>query len=340
MYRILGGDRNEYGPASADDVRRWIAEGRLNGQSLARAEGGKEWQPLASFPEFMAALHAKAGLGPRPIGPLGPGVADAYVAETLARYPDVPIGYCLSRGWRLLKENTALLFGASAIYWGIDTLLSFVPVLGPLIDLLVHGILLGGLCVLFLKRIRGQSAAVRDVFSGFSGAAVQLLLAGLLCKVLGTLGFCCCIVPGVYLTVAWVFSLALVADKGLEFWSAMELSRTIVTRVWFQIFGLLLAAFLPLLVGYIVLGTVSAFTASSQSQGLTAILQKVFSGGQVDPRALAEAIKEIMKSQFTLTNILLGLGYKLVVLINMPFAVGALMYAYENLFGTRPAPPA
>jgi len=31
---------------------------------------------------------------------------------------------------------------------------------------------------------------------------------------------------------------------------------------------------------------------------------------------------------------------KVVLLLNLPFALGALMYAYESLFGTRTAPTA
>src|SRR5256885_7127512 len=54
MYRILGADRKEYGPVSADDIRVWIREGRANGQTLACSEGGA-WQPLSSFPEFAQA---------------------------------------------------------------------------------------------------------------------------------------------------------------------------------------------------------------------------------------------------------------------------------------------
>jgi len=56
MYKILGADRNEYGPVAADQVRQWISEHRLNAQSLARLEGTEDWKPLAQFPEFADAL--------------------------------------------------------------------------------------------------------------------------------------------------------------------------------------------------------------------------------------------------------------------------------------------
>ena len=61
MYKIIGGDQKEYGPVGDDELRRWIAEGRLNGQSRARPEGELEWRPLASFPEFTEDLRAQAG---------------------------------------------------------------------------------------------------------------------------------------------------------------------------------------------------------------------------------------------------------------------------------------
>jgi TM2 domain-containing membrane protein YozV len=61
MYRILGVDGRQYGPASADDVRRWISENRLSAQSLAHLEGEPEWKPLGAFPEFAASFQGPAG---------------------------------------------------------------------------------------------------------------------------------------------------------------------------------------------------------------------------------------------------------------------------------------
>lgn len=52
MYKIIGADGKEYGPITADDVRRWIAERRLNSQSLVQVAGDTGWKPLSFFPEF------------------------------------------------------------------------------------------------------------------------------------------------------------------------------------------------------------------------------------------------------------------------------------------------
>jgi prepilin-type processing-associated H-X9-DG protein len=75
-YTIIGGDQKTYGSVAADDVRKWIADGRLNAQSLVRAEGEVEWRPLAAFPEFADALAARAALSgvlpPLPGAPAAP----------------------------------------------------------------------------------------------------------------------------------------------------------------------------------------------------------------------------------------------------------------------------
>jgi hypothetical protein len=52
MYKIIGADQKEYGPVSADELRSWIREGRVNAQTLLQAEGQTDWRPLSSYPEF------------------------------------------------------------------------------------------------------------------------------------------------------------------------------------------------------------------------------------------------------------------------------------------------
>lgn len=66
MYFIIGGDTKEYGPVSADDIRQWVAEGRLNAQSLAKSDGDTAWRTLASFPEFadLSGAPAPAAIAP------------------------------------------------------------------------------------------------------------------------------------------------------------------------------------------------------------------------------------------------------------------------------------
>jgi hypothetical protein len=64
-YTIIGGDGKQYGPISAEDLHKWIAEGRLNAQSLAKAESDAEFRPLGTFPEF-AILFNRGPAAPSP----------------------------------------------------------------------------------------------------------------------------------------------------------------------------------------------------------------------------------------------------------------------------------
>lgn len=322
LYRIIGGDKKEYGPVNADDIRTWLAEGRLNAQSLVREEQSSEWKPLSAYPEFAEALGLS---GPTaPAGGTPPPLSSAdWTRQVLAEPAHLGIGACLSGGGRLWMQNFGLLTGACFVVW-LLSLTEFIPLLG-LVYKIGWGVVYGGLYVVFLKRLRGEDTAIGDVFSGFSSSAGQLILAGFISSLLAGIGALFCILPGIYLTIAWVFCVPLVADKRLEFWSAMELSRKTVTKVWFQMFALVLLAFLPMVVVNIVVG------AKIGSYMLHAIHQAV-SAGQFNPQQFMDSMQQV-----TGTTVRLGLLAKLMLLLNLPFGVGAVMSAYEALFGPRRA---
>ena len=56
MYRIIGSDGRTYGPATADQLREWIAEGRADAQTQVWTEGASQWRPLAEYAEFAPLL--------------------------------------------------------------------------------------------------------------------------------------------------------------------------------------------------------------------------------------------------------------------------------------------
>ena len=102
MYKIVGGDQKEYGPVSADEIRRWVAEGRANAQTSARAEGTAEWKPLSAFAEFANDLRGQGVPPPLSQPPVSPAVAAAWSQQILTRYSEIRIGRCLANSWRLL----------------------------------------------------------------------------------------------------------------------------------------------------------------------------------------------------------------------------------------------
>jgi uncharacterized RDD family membrane protein YckC len=52
MFTIIGGDGREYGPATAEQIRAWIASGRANLDTKAKSLGSDEWRRLGDFAEF------------------------------------------------------------------------------------------------------------------------------------------------------------------------------------------------------------------------------------------------------------------------------------------------
>jgi len=98
---------------------------------------------------------------------------------------------------------------------------------------------MGGLFKYYLKLIRSEGATIADAFAGFSSVAGQLILLGLVSGFLTTLGYIVCLLPGIYLSVCWIFALPLVIDRNRMFWDAMELSRKMVSKHWFIVFAFL-----------------------------------------------------------------------------------------------------
>jgi uncharacterized membrane protein len=92
----------------------------------------------------------------------------------------------------------------------------------------------------YLKLIRGESAGIADAFSGFGPSTGQLILLSLVMNILTLIGYVFCLIPGIYLAVAWIFSIPLVIDRQMGFWEAMEFSRKMVNKHWFLVFAFLL----------------------------------------------------------------------------------------------------
>jgi TM2 domain-containing membrane protein YozV len=64
VYRIIGTDGKPYGPVGAEEIRRWLAENRINAQTLVQADGVQEWKPLISFPEFASGFKNAPPVAP------------------------------------------------------------------------------------------------------------------------------------------------------------------------------------------------------------------------------------------------------------------------------------
>jgi hypothetical protein len=292
MYKIIGGDGNEYGPVPAETLRQWIQEGRLNARTKVCREGGTEWMPLGSLQDFADVFQAIPPRIPPTIGAV-PVIAAARWGDLHEGDYELDIGSCVKRGYEVFKPNMGDLIASVllCVFIGISPwivgavirTLSAVPgvgmvfyVVGGLVSLatvVIGGPLLGGMYSAFLKAQRQQRVEpMRDVFSGFSGRFWQLFLGYFipalfvrLCLIPSFVIFLITLMPiiashpqeppitavvplavsilltlpiVIWLSVNWQFTLPLIIDKRLDFWTAMKTSWRQVSRHWWTVFGL------------------------------------------------------------------------------------------------------
>jgi len=285
MYKIIGADQKEYGPVTGDQLRQWVTEGRVNGQTSVWSEAGGEWKPLSAYPELATLLGAAP---PAPIQPPAYTPQGGLPPEVFARDYDLDIGRCVGDAWDLLKNNFGLIFGGVAIFFVIQIGLGglanipFIGLLFSLASLILTGPLMGGVYYFLLKCIRRQPAEVGDVFAGFRLAFGQLLLGYLIMVLLilaaslpglvimgipiyfmvqhhaaapgpilvALLGFIVAMIPAIYLSIGWIFALPLIIDRQMDFWPALSASRRVVGKHWWLVFGLVVVCGLIKLAGF------------------------------------------------------------------------------------------
>ncbi len=145
MYAIIGGDQKQYGPVTADQMREWIAQGRVNSSTLVQAAGSTDWKPLSAFPE-LAGVPAQAASATPP--PMPAPASDGGVSVVIPyKNPKALIAYYLAVF--SLIPCAGIPLGIAAVVLGILGL-KFAAA-HPTARGKVHawvGIILGGLCAL------------------------------------------------------------------------------------------------------------------------------------------------------------------------------------------------
>jgi hypothetical protein len=172
-------------------------------------------------------------------------------------------------GWRRMEGVKGVFIAAFAIYILaaviMQTILSVIfpsPAENPdfanqtIVTILSYPVLmplLTGMIIMAIRHIRGETIIFKDLFAYFS-VTWTLALAALLIYVMTMAGLALLILPGIYLSVAYIFTLPLIADNGMGIWDAMELSRKRVTQHWFKVFGLMILLSLGFMAGFLTLG--------------------------------------------------------------------------------------
>ena len=154
------------------------------------------------------------------------------------------IGSYISKGYSIFTKDVGLFVGYTALMLAITVVAGFIP-FG---SLFVAGPLAAGYYIVAHKINRGEDYEFGTFFKGFDYFVPLFLytLVGGIFIVLGTLAL---ILPGIYLAVAYTFAIPFIVFAKMEFWDGMEISRKLITRNWWSIFGLLILLFLINILG-------------------------------------------------------------------------------------------
>lgn len=323
-YLIIGGDGKEYGPITDEDVRKWISEGRLNAQSLAKAESDAEFRPLALFPEFAEAYAQPEA--PATIAPLAPS------ASFLGQDYELDLGSCLSRGFALVKANGGLLIGGVLVYgliqmaFGMFGKIPFVGALFSIANFVMSGAFTGGLFYLFLRVIRNEPASLGDLFAGFRRSFAQLFLGVLVLGLIVGLTM----VPFVIVFVLKMIPLL----KGVNLESltqqeSLDFLKNVCTTALLPSLWVLLLCAIP-----------ATFLSVSWKFTLPLIIDKQMDFGA----AMQASWKKVNQHWWQVFGLVIlidllnlaGLCLCCVgMIVTIPVGLAALMYAYETIFGAE-----
>lgn len=151
------------------------------------------------------------------------------------------IGPCLSLAFNALKKDVFTIV-LGYIIMAIVSTIAVCTVLGIII---VPGLIVGFMRF-HLKAVRNESPSLSDIFDGFDTLSQSIALF-FVHAILVFIGYVCCILPGIYLAVAWSFAWFYFCDKKYGFWECMEISRQVITANWGWAFLLLIVS---VIVGY------------------------------------------------------------------------------------------
>lgn len=175
------------------------------------------------------------------------------------------IGEVLSEAWGKVSGTKLNFFLCSLVYFVVVILLSLPSTLmtefgDPSLSLTVVFQILTtalvmpigiGFALLGARVSMGADFSVKSLFSYYP-KTLKLFLTYILASLILVIAFLLFIIPGIYLSIAYLFVFSLIAEKNLGIWEAMEVSRKSISKRWFAVFGLGIVTSLIIFVGFII----------------------------------------------------------------------------------------
>jgi uncharacterized membrane protein len=244
QFWVTGGDGREYGPVPLETLTRWISEKRVLATTRVRTEtsGWAEAHQRPELAAFFAPPSATAPAGGTPAAAGPPAAVGAQPAWPAGLPTEFRVWDFMGGAWDLVKPNWLPLAG---IFF-IQAAIGCVPYLGLCAQFILGGAIGVGVWRAILGMVDGRKPAVGMMFEGFDRFG-DAFLALLVRAILTALGYLCLIVPGVILSLMWVFTFPVLGETRLGFWEAMRQSAVLTEGYRWRLFLLALAC-IPIIV--------------------------------------------------------------------------------------------
>ncbi|MCK9254165.1 MAG: hypothetical protein GX793_08190 [Bacteroidales bacterium] len=166
----------------------------------------------------------------------------------------------VQEGFELFKKYSSGFISLYLIIFGIAIIASSPELrnVGNILSLL-QAPLIAGFLLVANDVIKGDNPKFVDFFNGFK-FFFPLLLLNIISGIFILLGMVLLIIPGLYLAVSYSFANMFIIFFNYDFWTAMELSRKIITKNWWAIFGFFIVILLINLAGILACGIGVLFT--------------------------------------------------------------------------------
>jgi uncharacterized membrane protein len=174
---------------------------------------------------------------------------------TPAQKSPVKMGEWITKAWDLVVADLGFYILVGLVYL-VVIIVASTTVVG---ELIILGPLTVGFFYILFRKMTDRQTDIGDLAKGFN-VFIPALISGILVSVFVSIGLILCILPGLVVAAIYMFTPAFLAEKKLDFWQAMEASRQITQKYWFELSVFYLLLFLISLAGALLCGIGLLFT--------------------------------------------------------------------------------
>ncbi len=171
---------------------------------------------------------------------------------------NVKIRESLGVGWTLFMKRPWYLIGLALAVFALFSVVGSNTIIAAL-----SAIVYGGYIALMLRHSRGETIVFDDLFD-IDKRWIYFAFLFIIKAFLIMLGFLCFIIPGIYLSIRWMFAEMLVIDKGLKPLEALRASSVMTEGNRWKLFFFTLVSTLLIIIGvfFLIIGAIVAVIVS------------------------------------------------------------------------------